>query len=109
MRRLITYLNALFLGMILGMIFVAIINAPSAHLEEKVCASGITIGHEVIAAANQTTALRIAGTTMQLVHSPAELFANLADHGHSASSFIRTISRPLNIPASHQQRCALTK
>lgn len=109
MRRLITYVNALFLGMILGMIFVAIVHAPPAHLEEKVCASGITIGHEIIAATNQTTILRIAETTLELIHSPAHLLANLADHGFRASSNPIAVSDSLVKAARYQQPCTLQK
>jgi len=34
MRRLITYLNSLFLGVILGMIFVAILHACPSHWQD---------------------------------------------------------------------------
>ena len=34
MRRLVTYVNALFLGVILGMIFVAIVHATPANRQE---------------------------------------------------------------------------
>ncbi len=36
MRRLITYFNALFLGVILGMIFVAIVHASPTDRQENV-------------------------------------------------------------------------
>ncbi len=39
MRRLITYINSLFLGMILGMIFVAIFHARPADRQETVRAN----------------------------------------------------------------------
>ena len=39
MRRLITYINSLFLGMILGMIFVAIFHARPADPQETVRAN----------------------------------------------------------------------
>jgi hypothetical protein len=40
MRRLITYFNALFLGVILGMIFVAIAHAAPANRQQMEPASG---------------------------------------------------------------------
>jgi hypothetical protein len=46
MRRLIGYLNPLLLGMILGMIFVAIVHSCPSQWQEKVRATGITIGYE---------------------------------------------------------------
>ena len=39
MRRLITYINSLFLGMILGMIFVAIFHARPADRQQTVRAN----------------------------------------------------------------------
>jgi hypothetical protein len=103
MRRLITYFNSLLLGVILGMIFVTIVDEPSSHLEQKVGANGFTIGCEILAITNQTTVLQIAGTTMQLIHLPAEFCASLADHLYRASSSI--IVRPVSLvrPARSQQ------
>ena len=46
MRRLIAYLNHLFLGVILGMIFVAIIHSCPTQWLEKVRATGITIRYD---------------------------------------------------------------
>jgi hypothetical protein len=46
MRRLIAYLNPLLLGMILGMTFVAIIHSCPSQWQEKVRATGITVGCE---------------------------------------------------------------
>jgi hypothetical protein len=40
MRRLITYFNALFLGVILGMVFVAISHASPSHRQEEDRANG---------------------------------------------------------------------
>lgn len=85
MRRLITYFNSLFLGVILGMIFVAIFHAPSSHRQEvdhdtriaKVCA--------LFGTKSPTTAPWVAATAMQLAHLPAELRAYLAGQGCHAS------------------------
>lgn len=41
MRRLITYLNSLFLGVILGMIFVAIVHACPSRWQDKSLTSGV--------------------------------------------------------------------
>jgi hypothetical protein len=40
MRRLISYFNALFLGVILGMIFVAILHATPSHRQDENRAKG---------------------------------------------------------------------
>lgn len=48
MRRLIAYLDPLILGMILGMIFVAVAHACPSHRQEKVRATGITFRCEHI-------------------------------------------------------------
>jgi hypothetical protein len=101
MRRLITHFNALFLGAILGMIFVAIAHAPLSHRQDMVRAHGITIGYEIVGAKDQTTILLIAGTTTQLVRLPAGLCAHLANHGCHASPSVTSAS--LVRPATHQQ------
>ena len=107
MRRLITYFNSLLLGVILGMIFVTIVDEPS-NLEQKVGANGFTIGCEFLAITNQTTVLRIAGTTVQLIHLPAEFCASLADHLYRVSSSIIARSASLVRPARNQQPCRLS-
>jgi hypothetical protein len=48
MRRLIAYLDPLILGMILGMIFVAVAHASPSHWQEKARATGITVRCEHI-------------------------------------------------------------
>lgn len=50
MRRLITYLNSLFLGVILGMIFVAVIHTCPSQTQEKIHRTGFAIGDEHICA-----------------------------------------------------------
>ena len=108
MRRLITCFNSLLLGVILGMIFVTIVDEPSSHLEEKVGANGFTIGCEILAITNQTTVLQIAGMTVQLIQLPAELCASLADHLYRASTFIVARSASLLRPANNQWPCRLS-
>ena len=49
MRRIIAYLDPLMLGVILGMIFVAIMHACPSHLQERIRATGITISYEQLA------------------------------------------------------------
>jgi len=85
MRRLITYFNSLFLGVILGMIFVAIVHTPPSRRHAKVCANGITIGNEIFGSKIQTKVLLIAGTTVKLAHLPAEFCAYLGNQGCQAS------------------------
>ena len=46
MRRLIVCLSHLLLGMILGMIFVAIVHSCPSRWQERVRATGITIGYD---------------------------------------------------------------
>jgi hypothetical protein len=46
MRRVIAYLDPLVFGVILGMIFVAIIHTCPSHSQEWVRATGITVGCE---------------------------------------------------------------
>jgi hypothetical protein len=48
MRRLITYFNALFLGVILGMIFVAIVHASPADRQENVRACRLALRRLVL-------------------------------------------------------------
>ena len=50
MRRLVAYLDPLILGIILGMIFVAIAHACPSNLQQRVRASGITITYDQSAA-----------------------------------------------------------
>jgi hypothetical protein len=91
MRRLIAYFNSLLLGMILGMIFVAIIHAPQFQRQEKVHGPGITIGCEIFGAKDQTTVLLIAGTATHLVSLPADFCSYLGNRGCHASSPHREI------------------
>jgi len=46
MRRLIAYVDPLMLGIILGMIFVAIVHACPSNWQERVRTSGIAICYE---------------------------------------------------------------
>jgi hypothetical protein len=101
MRRLITHFNALFLGVILGMIFVAIANAPSSDRQRSVRTHGLTIGYEIVGAKDHTTVLLIAGTTTHLVRLPAGLCAHLANQGCHASNSVTSVS--LIRPATLQQ------
>jgi hypothetical protein len=46
MRRLITYVNSLFLGVILGMIFVAIVHACPPQWQHRICVAGFSTSNE---------------------------------------------------------------
>lgn len=46
MRRLINYLNSLFLGVILSMIFVAIVHACPPQWQHRICMTGFSAGNE---------------------------------------------------------------
>jgi hypothetical protein len=48
MRRLITYFNSVLLGVILGMVFVAIVHASPSHLQER--ANWITVEYRILGA-----------------------------------------------------------
>ena len=101
MRRLIAHFNSLFLGMTLGMIFVAIIHAPQSHRQEGVRTHGLTIGYEIVGAKDHTTVLLIAGSTTHLVRLTGDFCAYLGNYGCYASSFVTSAS--LARPATHQQ------
>jgi hypothetical protein len=103
MRRLITYFNALFLGLILGMIFVAIVHEPLSHRRQEVRAGRVSIGYEILETENQTTVVLIAGTTTQLVHLPAKFCAYLVNQGCHTSSSVIARSASLVRLATHQQ------
>jgi hypothetical protein len=109
MRRLITCFNSLLLGMILGMIFVAIVHAPPSHLQDEVFTKRVAIGYEILGAKNQTTVLLIAETTMQLAHLPAEFCTYLVNQNCHASSSAIARSASLVRPAGYQQPCALRR
>jgi hypothetical protein len=109
MRRLITYFNSLFLGVILGMIFVAIFHASSSHRHEEERVSRITKGCEFLGAKSPTTILLIGGVTMQLVHMRAEFCACLANQRCLASSSMSARSASLVRHAGYQQPCSLRK
>jgi hypothetical protein len=57
MRRLIAYCNALFLGVILGMIFIAIVHATPTHRPQSVRANGSGLVRLVLHA-RETCSLR---------------------------------------------------
>jgi hypothetical protein len=61
MRRLITYLNSLFLGVILGMIYVAIIHTWPPHSPEKIRTTRIATGND------QTRCGQEAGTAFSVL------------------------------------------
>jgi len=84
MRRLIANCNALLLGMILGMIFVAVVHAPQSHRQAEVHAGRITIGYEILGAKNQTTVLLFAGT--------AEMPASLLPQEPGSAPSVRPIT-----------------
>jgi hypothetical protein len=109
MRRLMTYLNSLLLGVILGMIFLATIHASSSPRKEKDCAGGIAIAYEFLGANNQKTVLLIAGTKIHLVEWPALFCEYSVDHEYRVSSSALTISASLVRPTRRQQTCALRK
>jgi hypothetical protein len=109
MRRLTTCFNALLLGMILGMIFVAIVHALPSHRQEQIRASGITIGYRILGAKNHKSVLPIPEATIQLFHLPPDFCAYLVNQCCHASSSV--IARPacLDKPAKYQKARAFRK
>jgi hypothetical protein len=88
MRRLIAHFNSLLLGMILGMVFVAVVHAPPSQQQERVRAKRITIGYEILGAENQTTVLLLAGTTTHLVRLPVKFCTYHGNAGCRVSSSV---------------------
>ena len=101
MRHLIAHFNALFLGIIMGMIFVALVYAPASSRQQKVHAQALTVGYEIIGSNDQTTVLLIAGTTTHLVRLPASVCAHLVNQRCHASPSVASAS--FVIPATHPQ------
>ena len=64
MRRLVTYLNALLLGVILGMVFLALVQESSSPGPREVRTSSVVLDYELVGVKNQQVVLVIPGTTM---------------------------------------------
>jgi len=108
MCRLITYLNSLFLGVILGMIFVATVKA-APHRHEGVHDSGIMISYQILGTKQQATFLLIAGRVMQLADLPPEFCGRHVGQGYRLSSPVLAISIAPVRPAKLRQAYALKK
>jgi len=108
MRRLIAYINSLLLGVILGMIFIAIVHAvPQRH--EHVRASGIVISYQVLGAKQQRTFLLFAGRVTHLADWPPEFCGQSVERGYLLASPIVAISISPVRPVRFQQACALRR
>jgi hypothetical protein len=101
MRHLIAHFNTLFLGMILGMTFLAIVDLPISHWQQKDSAHGLTIGYEIFVSNDQTTVLLVVGTTTHLLRLPASLGAHLSNQDYRSSPSVASVSWVT--PAIHQQ------
>ena len=66
MRLVMTYLNALLLGVILGMIFVATVQQSSSPGRHEARSNSIVFGYELLGAKDQRIVLLIPGTTMHV-------------------------------------------
>jgi len=108
MRRFIAYLNSLLLGVVLGMIFVAIVHA-SPHRHEGVRANGFMISYQILGARQQKTFLLFAGRAVRLADWPPEFCGRSVDRGYGLASPIIAISISPVRPAKLQQACALRK
>jgi hypothetical protein len=105
MRRLIDYLNSLLLGVILGMIFVAIVH-PSTPRHEGSDANGILISYQVLGTNQQKTVLLIAGRIMQLTDWPHGYCSRRVDRDYRLSSPIIALSISPLRPARLQPACS---
>ena len=108
MRRLIAYVNSLLLGVILGMIFVAIVQA-SPRPQEGVRASGIIISYQVLGTKQEKTVLLVAGRVTQIADWPPEFCGRAVDRSYRLSSPIIAISVSPVRPARLRQACSLGK
>jgi pimeloyl-ACP methyl ester carboxylesterase len=87
MRRLITYLNALFIGMLLGLVFVALVHAAPLHRRGQIHTNGITIVYESYGPNNRETVLLIAGTAMPLIEWDPRFCEDLVNRGYRVVVF----------------------
>ena len=87
MRRLISYLDALFVGMILGLIFVTFVHAAPVHQSGKVRANGVTIAYESYGPIDREAIILIGGTAMQLIDWDPEFCKDLVRHGYRVIVF----------------------
>jgi pimeloyl-ACP methyl ester carboxylesterase len=87
MRRLINYLDALFVGMILGLIFVTFVHAAPLHQHGNVQANGVTIAYESYGPKNGETIILIGGTAMQLIDWNPVFCKDLVAHGYRVIAF----------------------
>ena len=107
MRRLISYLNSLFLGVILGMIAVAI--AQPTHGSEGVRANGIVITYQMVGTKQEKTIHLFAGSSVLFVDSPSALCGHTVDRCYRLSSPILALSISPLRPAILRQACATRK
>ena len=108
MRRLIAYINSLLLGVVLGMIFIAIVHALP-HRHEHVRANGIMISYQVLGAKQQRTFLLFAGRVTRPPDWPPEFCGQSVERGYFLASPIVAISISPVRPVRFQQRCALRR
>jgi pimeloyl-ACP methyl ester carboxylesterase len=86
-RQLITWLDALFIGMLLGLSFVRFAHASLLHKQGEVHANGISIAYESYGPSNRETILLIAGTAMQLIDWDQKFCEDLVDRGYRVVVF----------------------
>lgn len=87
MRRLISYLDALFVGIILGLIFVTFVHAAPSHQRGRVQSNGVTIAYESYGPSNRETIILIGGTAMQLIDWDPAFCKDLVAHGYRVIVF----------------------
>lgn len=86
-RRIITWLNALLIGILLGLIPVRPIHASPRHTRAEVHVNGITIAYESYGPSDRETVLLIAGTAMQLIDWDPRFCQDLVDRGYRVVIF----------------------
>jgi hypothetical protein len=109
MRGLIRYVNSLLLGVILGMILVAIMHKSSSHERQEVRATWIMLGYELLGAKDQRTVLPIRGTVMRGVGCVRESCRCHVDPVFRASLSTIVISISLVKPAGGGHPCVIRK
>jgi hypothetical protein len=108
MRRLFTYLNSLLLGVILGLIFVAIAHTTSQR-HKGVCTNGVVISYQILGEKQQKTFLLIAGRATHLAAWPPEICGQSVSRGYRLASPIMALSISTVRPAKFTPACALRK
>ena len=86
-RRIVSYMDALLVGIVLGLIFVSFVHAAPLHQRGKIRTNGVTIAYESYGPANREAIILIGGTAMQLIDWDPAFCSDLVDHGYRVIIF----------------------